>query len=53
MASRHADRNLLVGIVAVQNGFISRDDLIAAMNDWVLEKRTPLENILRRQRRNG
>jgi serine/threonine-protein kinase len=49
MASRHADRNLLLGIVAVQNGFISRDDLIGAMNDWVLEKRTPLENILRRR----
>jgi hypothetical protein len=49
MASEHADRNLLLGIAALQNGFIKRDDLIAAMNDWVLEKRTPLEDILRRR----
>ena len=44
-----ADRNLLVGILALQLDFISRDQLIAAMNAWILEKATPLDQILRRQ----
>jgi serine/threonine protein kinase/WD40 repeat protein len=45
-----SDRNLLVGILAVQMDFIRRDQLIAAMNSWVLEKRSPLEEILERHR---
>ncbi len=44
-----ADRNLLFGILALQMDFITRDDLVAAMNDWVLDKRTPLERILVRR----
>jgi serine/threonine-protein kinase len=44
-----ADRNLLFGILALQMDFIARDDLIAAMNDWVLDKRTPLGQILVRR----
>jgi eukaryotic-like serine/threonine-protein kinase len=32
------DRNLLFGILALQMDFISRDQLIAAMNAWVLDK---------------
>ena len=43
------DRNLLVGILAVQMDFIRRDQLIAAMNAWVLEKQTPIEELLQRQ----
>jgi formylglycine-generating enzyme required for sulfatase activity/serine/threonine protein kinase len=42
-----ADRNLLCGILALQMDFISRDDLIAAMNAWVLDKGKPLGQILR------
>ncbi len=41
-----ADRNLLLGIIALQKDFISRDGLIAAMNAWVLEKTRPLAEIL-------
>jgi tetratricopeptide (TPR) repeat protein/tRNA A-37 threonylcarbamoyl transferase component Bud32 len=41
-----ADRNLLLGILALQTDFITRDDLIAAMNAWALEKNRPLEDIL-------
>jgi eukaryotic-like serine/threonine-protein kinase len=44
-----ADRNLLLGIIALQMDFISRDDLIAAMNAWVLNKTTALSRILRDQ----
>lgn len=41
-----ADRNLLVGILALQLDFIDRDQLIGAMSAWVLNKSTPLEQIL-------
>jgi serine/threonine-protein kinase len=44
-----ADRNLLFGILALQMDFISRDDLIRAMNAWALEKSKPLGQILREQ----
>src|SRR5580765_4276691 len=45
-----ADRNLLFGILALQMNFITRDVLIAAMNDWVLDKARPLGQILADQR---
>jgi eukaryotic-like serine/threonine-protein kinase len=41
-----ADRNLLFGITALQNDFITRDALIAAMNAWALEKHRPIGEIL-------
>jgi hypothetical protein len=41
-----ADRNLLFGILALQMDFIGRDDLIAAMSAWVLDKGKPLGQIL-------
>lgn len=44
-----ADRNLLFGILAMQMEFITRDALVAAMNAWILEKQTPLDQILLRQ----
>ncbi len=44
--SNAADRNLLVGILAVQLDFIDRDQLIAAMNTWVLDKSRTLDSIL-------
>lgn len=46
IAAGAADRNLLYGIVALQMNFIGRDALIQAMNQWVLSKTTPIENIL-------
>ena len=40
------DRNLLFGILAVQFGFIDRDQLIAAIKPWVLHKSRTLSEIL-------
>src|SRR5262249_20981532 len=42
----HADRKLLLGILAVQMNFVSRDALIAGMNAWLLEKHRGLGEIL-------
>ncbi|MCA9122823.1 MAG: protein kinase, partial [Planctomycetales bacterium] len=44
--SPSTDRNLLVGILALQMDFVSRDQLLAAMNAWLLLKSQPLEQIL-------
>src|SRR5947209_19820724 len=46
MHGNDADRNLLFGINALQNDFITRDALIAAMNAWVLAKHRPIGEIL-------
>jgi tetratricopeptide (TPR) repeat protein/tRNA A-37 threonylcarbamoyl transferase component Bud32 len=40
------DRNLLFGILALQLDLVTRDQLIAAMNAWVLDKGKPLGDIL-------
>ncbi|HHM13145.1 MAG TPA: serine/threonine protein kinase [Planctomycetaceae bacterium] len=44
------ERNLLFGILAVQMDFVTRDQLIKAMNAWILQKDTPLGEILVQQR---
>jgi WD40 repeat protein/serine/threonine protein kinase len=41
-----ADRNLLFGILALQMDFVSRDQLVAAMHAWVLDKAKALGQIL-------
>jgi serine/threonine protein kinase len=41
-----ADRNLLFGILAVQMDFITRDQLVAAMHAWILDKQKPLAALL-------
>jgi tetratricopeptide (TPR) repeat protein/tRNA A-37 threonylcarbamoyl transferase component Bud32 len=41
-----ADRNLLFGILAVQNNFVGNDALITAMKAWLLDKSKPLGQIL-------
>ncbi|MBI1916973.1 MAG: serine/threonine protein kinase [Planctomycetes bacterium] len=41
-----ADRNLLFGILALQMDFITRDQLVEAMNAWVLAKQRPLGDLL-------
>jgi formylglycine-generating enzyme required for sulfatase activity/tRNA A-37 threonylcarbamoyl transferase component Bud32 len=40
------DHNLLFGVLALQMDFIGRDDLISAMNAWVLDKAHSLGEIL-------
>ena len=49
MSGAAADRNLLLGIIALQMDFVSREVLIAAMNAWVLNKATPLSQVLQDQ----
>jgi serine/threonine-protein kinase len=49
MSGAAADLNLLVGIIALQMDFISRDALISAMHAWVLNKKIPLSQILQDQ----
>ena len=44
--SAHSDRNLLLGILALQMDFLSQDQLIAAMNAWVLEKSKTLGQLM-------
>ena len=44
----NADANLLFGVLALQLDFISRDQLIAGMQAWVMDKQTPLaEHLVR------
>jgi serine/threonine-protein kinase len=43
------DRNLLFGILALQMDFVSRDQLVAAMHAWVLDKAKLLGEILAAQ----
>src|SRR5437667_8654426 len=47
MSPPAADRNLLFAILALQNDFVSRDQLIEGMNAWVLAKDRPLGDLLR------
>lgn len=46
MADSIHDRNLLVGILALQMDFIDREQLITAMQEWLLNKHAKLEDIL-------
>src|SRR4051812_45013795 len=43
------DRNLLLGLLALQMDFVTRNQLLEAMHAWVLEKQTPLGEILVRR----
>ena len=44
-----ADRNLLCGILALQMDFVTRDQLVAGMHAWVLDKQKPLGQVLLEQ----
>jgi serine/threonine protein kinase len=50
MSVASTDRNLLFGILALQMDFVTRDQLIAGMNAWVLDKAKSLGDVLRGQR---
>ncbi|MBI1348635.1 protein kinase [bacterium] len=45
-----ADNQLLLGLLALQNGFITRDQLVAAFSAWVVDKSRPLDTILLEQK---
>ena len=42
----NSDRNLLFGVIALQMDFVKREDLIEAMNAWILNKAKGLGEIL-------
>jgi serine/threonine protein kinase len=44
--SASSDRNLLLGILALQMDFVTREQLVAAMHAWVLAKSKPLDQVL-------
>ena len=46
MAGSNADRNVLFGVLALQNSFVPREALIQGMNAWVQDKSKPLGQIL-------
>src|SRR5437763_8164528 len=50
MARVDADRNLLFGLLALQNNFVGRDALVAAFGAWVADKSRDLGQILVQQK---
>lgn len=44
--NRSTDLNLLFGLLALQLDFIQKEALLAAMQAWLLEKQTPLAELL-------
>ena len=44
--AQHAGLNLLFGVLALQNDFIDREQLLAAFSTWVTDKARPLARIL-------
>ena len=42
LAMSHANRDLLFGLIALQNGMIDQSQLVAAFQAWTLEKDRPL-----------
>lgn len=45
-----ADHQLLLGLLALQNGFITRDQLVSAFGRWTVDKSLSLDQILLEQR---
>ena len=46
MSKPASDTNLLFGVLALQMDFITREQLVAAMQAWVFDKKKPLGEIL-------
>ena len=46
LATPSTDRNLLFGVLALQMGFVTRDELIGAMVGWMADRGSPLGAIL-------
>jgi serine/threonine-protein kinase len=44
-----ADRNLIFGLLALQMEFVTREQLLDAMNAWMLHKQTPLGCLLQQR----
>jgi hypothetical protein len=46
MASAAADRDLLLGLLALQDGLIDQDHLVAAFRAWTRDRTRPLADYL-------
>jgi serine/threonine-protein kinase len=46
MSLPDTDRHVLLGVLALRLNFISRDDLVTAMNDWASDRTRPLDEFL-------
>ncbi len=46
MSASMTDRNLLIGVLALQMDFVSQDQLVEAMKRWVDDKQRPLGELL-------
>jgi serine/threonine-protein kinase len=49
MAQSTADRDLLLGVLALQGDFLGRDQLRAALESWLHDRNKPLGQVLRDQ----
>ena len=49
MPQINGDRNLLIGVLALQMDFIDRDQMVAAMHTWISNKAHSLDRILLEQ----
>src|SRR5262245_10530328 len=49
MPTPSADHNLIFGLLALQMDFVTREQLLDAMNAWMLDKGTVLGDILLRR----
>lgn len=47
MPDTRAERELLLGILALQNSFVSQDQLLTAFREWTADKSVPLAEILK------
>lgn len=48
-STRQTDRNLLLGVLAMQLDFVTSAELISAMYDWGRSRQTPLEDLLQQR----
>ena len=47
MESGRISTDLLFAYMALQNGLLSRDDFVLAMNSWLQDKSTPIKDVIR------
>ena len=50
MSKSSSDRNLLIGVLALQLDLISQPQVFAAMQAWMLAKSAPIEDLLLKQK---
>ncbi len=46
MPTAQADRNLLFAVLALQNEFVTRDQLVDVLNQWAVDKQQPIGDVI-------